>query len=668
MAQAREPAPTREEILKLKSSLETMFQADDTQIREMREFRNMEQDIGLPASMMVAPGLVVHDPTARDEIARVIATMTKYEPLIRAAPAIPTDTGWEATTKIEKWTWEIIKAASTRVPGRNALYDLWDALIADGGCWAKVLHLPDTWEERYGIKLDKYLKDGKSREEWDADTETAKKRAGPPYIILPVDAATVYPIFDGIKLSGVLEVQHRQMLPSWAQRQRGTPRLGPPLSMEEAQNGGSADITSYEFWTPSWRTYMCDHAGEQFFDQGKNPYLTVPYFTASGIPQNEWRGRKVGHGVAHNKREFVDLRAKYLTLALQDAIRWINPPMGIVRPETAEPLIGKDGQPMDFKEVEFRQGGVYELGPGMDWKPFPGQSISPAIRQALDYISQLESSLDTPKVNSNISGAAAGAGFAVSQMLAEAKTKHDPYVKAMQQMLTEIVQFIWHLTRTQVKEKVWVSSVSGMGRGATTSWIGVGEEELKQIVGVRVEIDPTDASGKLVEMRTYKEMVEAGFLSRDQAIEALGFNPDEVRLGAALDSMRNEDWYKAYRNKLVLETLGRGDLLKQAAQAAAQTGILPGMPPELVQQIQAQRQLAMAQQGANPPQAPPAGMPPSQGSPTIDLGALAVAPQGAGAAPGGMPGGPPNGAVMGAGPGAIVTQAGGAANIAGGFR
>jgi hypothetical protein len=646
----------------LKSALEIQFQADDEQIRDMRAFRNMEQPIGLPKEMLVAEGLEVRDPTARDEIARVIATMTKYEPTIRCAPAVPTDTGYEAATRVERWTAETIKAASSRMPGLNAMYMLWDALLADGGCWAKVLHLPDTWEERYGIKLDRYLKDGRSEEQWDEDTETAKKRAGVPFIIEPADALTVYPVWEGIKLAGVLEWQHRTRLPRWADRQRD--RFGPPLSRDEANGSGSADIECFEYWTEEWRTYLCSHQGQLYFDQARHRYGRPPYFVALGIPQNEWRGRKVGHGVSHNKRPFVDMRSKLLTLALNDAVRWANPPMGIETPETAEAILGDDGQRLEFKEIEFRQGGIYRLAPGEKWMPFPSQSVSPSIRQMLDMIVAMESALDTPRVQSNISGAAAGAGFAVSQMLAEAKTKHDPFVKAMQQMLTEIVQFIWHLTRTQVKEKVWVSTLSGAGSMQRTQWLGVGEDDLRQIVGVRVIIDPTDPAGQLVEMRTYKEMVAAGFLSRDQAIEALGYNPDEVRLGIALDQMRNEDWYKAYRNKLVLQTLGRGDLLKQAADAAAQTGILPGMPPELVQQIQQQRQLAAAQQASNPPQAPGPNMPAGQTSPTMDLGAMHMGPNGAGAAPGGMPG-PPNGAVQGAGPGAVVPQQAAVAGMAG---
>jgi hypothetical protein len=615
---AKEPAPTVADILKLRSACETQYRADDQQIRAMREIRNMESAIGIAPELMVAPGVEVHDPTITDEIARVVATMSKYDPTIHCAPSRPTDTGYEAATRIERWTWETLMAAATRIPGINTLHTNWDALLADGGCWSKLLFRPDTWEERYGIKLEKYLADTTpgsaesvhAREQWDEDTETAKKRAGPPFYWIPVDAATVYPVWDGGRLSEVIEVQHRQSLPSF---RRDNPDLlgehiGQPLSRDEATGSGTNDIEFIEHWTREWVTYV-DVRNKAVVKQWRHGYGRVPYVFALGITHNEWRGRKIGWGVAHNKRSLSAMRSMLLTLMAQDALRWVQPPILLERPDTAEPLVGNDGAPVDFKEVTFRVGGIYEGGPGIRWAPFPSQSVSPALREMATYVSNLEAQLDTPRVTSEIGGALAGAGYAVNQVLVEAKTKHDPFIKAMVQMLEDVVKLMWHLTRTRVKETVWVSAVEGTGRQARTQWIGAGEDDLKQIVGVRVEIDPQDPSARLVEERLHKELVDSGFESRDQAIEALGFNPDEVRLGIALDQMRAEEWYKAFRNKQILETLGRGDLLKQAANQAAQTGILPGMPPEMQQQIMAQRQMAQAQQAANPQGPPPQAMP-----------------------------------------------------------
>lgn len=649
------------ELMALRASCEQAFLIDDEQIREMRLIRNMEGPIAIDQDLLVAPGVMVHDPTVHDEINRVVATMAKHDPDLHIIPGRPSDTGWERATRLEHWTWETIKVAATRIQGRNALYGAWDAILADGAAWCKLVYVRDTWEERFGISLKKYRSDAADKAKasggdvetalsaaesmWDEDTETAKKRAGPPFTMECCDVASVYPIFDGGKLAEMIEVTYRPRISTLKQYAPELIRghLGQGLSKDEANNQSASTVEVIEHWDDTTATYLLMEGGNsgRIIRQFKHGYGRVPYFVAMGRSNNEWRGRKVGHGVAHNKRWLSELRSLLLTLMVQDSIRYASPPVGWEHADTAQPLVGKDGVPVEMKERKISLNRILEMQPGDRLAVFPTQSISPSVMGGLNYISHLEEGLDTPHSSQEVGGAMAGAGFAISQVMAAAKTKQDPFIQSMQQMLTEIIQFMWHLTRTKVKEKVWVSSTEGTGAMMRTQWLGVGEDDLKSIVGLKVVFDPEDESTKLVKIRALVEMMKAGLMGRDQAMESLGMNPDEVRLSITLDAMREEEWYKALRSQQVLQTLGRGDLLKNSANAVVKTGQLPGMPPQIAAQMDAMAKMRTQQQAMNPAQPPQ--MTTGPGRETPDFGALMTSPGGAGSAPmtpGGVPGGP----------------------------
>ena len=400
--------------------------------------------------------------------------------------------------------------------------------------------------------------------------------------------------------------------------------------------------------------------------QWEHHYGRVPYFFAPGLWMNHWRDRKVGDGVGESKKWFVDALSWVGTMMFQDMVTQLGRPVGLTRPETALPLIGDNNQPTDVKPMEWVLGEEQELGPGMGYERFPLDSIAPALKDMYGLLTTIKDNLDTPRVQNNIGGGMEGAGFAINQVLTEAKTKHDPFIQSLERCLRDVTEFAWHLTRSVVKEKVWVSyggKTSG-GRPTITKWVGIDEDDLKQVVDLDVEIDPEQPSSKLVETRWLTEKVNAGLLSRDQAIEQAGDNPDEVRRGRLLDELREGPLYKAMQMQELMYEIGRGDSLRKLVEQSAQTGMLLGMPTELVQQLIAQQQ-AMEQYRQMQQLAGGGMMPgPSQGqglgaegNPVMqDPAMLGMTPQGQMAAPIRQ-----NGAVQGAGPGAVIpAQAAGA--------
>jgi hypothetical protein len=256
-------------------------------------------------------------------------------------------------------------------------------------------------------------------------------------------------------------------------------------------------------------------------------------------------------------------------------------------------------------------------------------------------------------------------GFAINQVLAEARLRYDPLGQSIERMLDEVTRFTWHLIRTKVREKVWVYT-----SGKQSGWKGMGPLDLKTDVRIAWKLDPTLPSAALIESRYHVEQVKAGFESMDMAIEAQGRNADEVRYGQSLDRMRQAEWYTKYEDAAVLAEVGQGDMLEAAEEAAmaeqlamtGQAGAPPGLP--------------------NPnPAAPVNGIPPNapagMGTPGVPpMDQMLMAPGGTGAEgvqlnsggnevpmnTNGMPGAP-NGSVPGVGPGAVVPTASAAAGV-----
>jgi hypothetical protein len=136
---------------------------------------------------------------------------------------------------------------------------------------------------------------------------------------------------------------------------------------------------------------------------------------------------------------------------------------------------------------------------------------------------------------------------------------------------------------------------------------------------------PTD---EMISARYAHERLAAGTWGKDEAVQYLGDNPDEIRRSIARDRIRESPAYQKWLDAQVFMLAGRGDLLQKAqeaedlAQGQLGQGLGPGGPP-----------------GQQPQPGVFEGGGPGLGG-VPDLGALAAAPGGAGAAP------PPYGQVV----------------------
>ena len=184
---------------------------------------------------------------------------------------------------------------------------------------------------------------------------------------------------------------------------------------------------------------------------------------------------------------------------------------------------------------------------------------------------------------------------------------------------------MWDLIREHAGEKVWVFYGGGASASeqAKAEYIGFGPKDLERPMHIKWEVQAQMPTDEMIMARYAHERLAAGTWGKDEAVAYMGDNPDEIRRSVARDEIRKSDAYKKWLYNEVFMEAGRGDLLQKAQQA-----------------------MARAQYGALPtPGLGPSGPPGQQPQPGVfegggpglggvpDMGALAMAPNGAGAAP-----------------------------------
>jgi hypothetical protein len=645
-------APTTQYLEAIWPELEDLYREQDKQIDEMRSLRELRTKVNIPSDYKLVD-IEIRDATITDEVMRLVAMLTVNQPSLTVNPRPRRgDRAERNATLREQWTEEMLRQA-----GPNVFEETMDAVCGDGGAWTKFLFNKDLWAKRYGLRLNKYLDedakridDGEDLEEqdsaetrWEQDTEQAKKEAGVPFRWVSVDSRTVYPMFHNGQITEVLEIQSRPLSQVFRQFRLGwrnssdgpeivEEELAEPISPSEKQTNSHQRCDVWEHWERQWVTYAVKHNGSlKIVKQWRHGYGRVPYFQALGYRMNYWRNRKVGWGVSFSKRWLVEYRAFLWTLHAQVAARDARPLLFSELSDAAQAIVGDDGRPRQAEQ--WTPGTVRQGMPGEKLQPVNMPMIGNSLREQISLVSEQIQNLESPRVKGPLGGGMEGAGFAISQLLTEAKTKDQPLVTHVQDMYNDVTGFAWNLVKNKIKEKVWVYR-EGEGEG----WLGVGPDDLKDTVGYNWKIDPERPSAKMVESRYWHERLQAGTTGWSEAVSAMGDNPDEIRLSQAEDKIRNGEWYQGLLQKEVAEIAGRGDAIADAqAQAAAESGMPPGME----------------------------GAAPQMGAPG-DPAALAMAPGGAGAAPqspvaAGIA--PPNGNVGGVGPGTVMPMQAATASV-----
>ncbi len=618
--------PTAEYILALKGELQTQFSDDDAQIDRMREARELRDVIPM-ADAWKKYAFDFHDPTCSDEVQRTAAELSINPWTLTCKPAVISDRAQESATLREEWTRAIFDEAGRRIPGIDTFSHVVDAVCGDGGGWCEFLNSRDLWDVRYSLKPSAFTDDPVSQDEngyptgktgsakYLAAAEDAKKKAGSPYIWNPVDVRMVYPDWQGVKLGATLEVQQRIRSSTFRQYRLGTDNKGNIVPEEVAQPSskkGSSTIEFLKHYDSDWCTYVIsglndngdptgavgrDRNGKDI--QWKHKYGRPPLFYAPGLLQNQWRNRKVGWSVGESMRRLVALRSWLLTALSQGIGRDLETSYFRTLPEGAQALLGDNGAPR--KPEAFEAGLIYDGTPGETLIAFPHPDVGPSLKTMLEIVNTLIAGLKSPQVNS-LSGLE-GAGFAINQVLSYAKVKFSPLTQSIERMLAEMIEFMWFLSRQKVKERIWVYNKGEKLPG----FLSIDPmKDLSDTVRLEVNINPEQPSDKLILNRYLTERLQSGTLGKTEVVERLGDNPDEIRISIAQDEIRASPEYKKLLQGQVIQTIGRGDLLTEAAQAQqiAQTGMIPPAMGTSIVPDAGQAQLGPPGQTAGAPQIP----------------------------------------------------------------
>lgn len=705
-------------LLERKQELLEQFKEEDESIDELRLIREQKKEIPLASQLRLITTPLRDFSTVTDEIDRVTATLSLNRPTLQVTPVNETDKAQQNATLQEKVLSELLVVCGQRDPEKDTFVAVIDSLVGDGGACSKVVYLPDVWWERNRIRLRDFEDDeGYDEEEEEPEPESKKedageedggdppknplakpkpkpkgrtakfrtaideykRAAGPPIGWYHVDIRSVYPVYSGGKLAEVFEIQERPASAVFRQYRLGRDKngdivpdeLGQPVPSTEKNRDTTKKVLVLEHWSDSHVSYLItgtNYGGQptsyvprndrEQLMQWKHGLGCVPYVFSTAKKPNYWAGRKVGWGVAHSKVGLVLMKAFLLVVFANLAARDTMAPLQRVVVDPSVPLRGDTGTPKLGETVKWGLGDLFENPPNTMIKPIEFPQM-PYLERFWALITQEIAHLESTRVNPDVSGSDIGAGYAIQSIIAEGSIRHDPITQSAERHIVRVCDLCKLIVRVKVKDTIWVHE-GGSQRRRGVGWVSAGPDDLHDGVKLTVTVDPKRATGELMDLRFHAEMVKSGFESLDQAREAMGRNPDEVRLGLAMDRLRTADWYTALQDKQVFEEFARGDeMWEQAAQ-------------EIMALLAEQGTAAAAGGAPGGAPLPPGGGIGSAGAPP-DFAALAEGASSNAPAGGPMygppsPSGPPPGGRVGVGPGLVVPQAGALASVGpGGF-
>lgn len=589
----------------LKESKE-FYEHEDRLLQQFRELVYRKKRSNIPEKFRHVPfDVALSD--LEDEISRVAALVTSKDPIlqVKALGREPSDAAIANATQRQHHTMAALKYASRVAQGVDAWRALVRSVIQDGAGVSKLVVRRDLWQERYALEPedfdddDGYPKKRGSKSayaKYNAAVDDAKAQAGPPVAWVPVDLATWYPVWSDLRVTEHLEVTERPthevlaeyrlgFKPTRSKGMKLVPQdqlavVGPQLTTNNKHQVPNK-LKVLEHWDDTYCTIGIEHGGDVVIaDQYEHHYGRAPYFFTAG--RNFQRGSKIGMSAVDAQSPYVELLNYLHTIEVNVAVAGASPPIFHTMPEGAEENMGESGieqatgAPKDDVE-KWHLGTLYHGRPGEKFEPMILPQISGDLKEIIQMTREKQQSVMMPKAAAALGGDIEGAGFALAQILAEIRAEKSDILMNLCNTLEEITRFYWHLVRTCIGEAVYAEGADPQDpTGKAVAQIDLGPDDLKDPVSICWDIDWDQDSAKLVRVRLVSERLTNRTLNLDKAIEMLGDNPDEVRLGQLADWVRDQPEYKQMALTGLFQLVGRGDQVGQAANALAGGPPAPG--------------------------------------------------------------------------------------------
>ena len=567
---AQRPPPGETYLRELEEQLLAEFSDRNARIERLRRLRHMETPVDIPPAYR-SSAREVRTPLAREQLKRVIGSLTANRPLVHVPPAEPTEAARAGADLRARWTNAALRRMDSEA-ARDVFGMLIDAMVADGAGVLKLLYAPDRWAgyPRRSANTDE------SAETFLQRAERFKKSARFPLAWRDVDVTTFYPLEGEDGLEACLEiaerprhlVQRRYGLITDKRSGRLVPAGGDPVgaSLVGAQadpvgaplvgaqadhdpgaplvgaqsNPGPAGAPNaapratarvVEYWDDEYFAYLVDG---HLVRRGRHGYGAIPYVHAYGDQTPSRDPAKAGVSMLASMEYLVPLLDQLLTMKQNALFLYAYPTPKITNFSPIDPSLNNDGRP---RALDFQPGQILPLYPGEDLTFLQWQGTPPDLDELIAQTRAMIDQAGAPSVLFGVPPEGNASGYLLNQLINTARVSFQQVARHAEQALERIVQLMWRLVETRIGETVFVFEAED-----DHGWIGLGPQDIDGYHAVRVRLDPLGPADDVAQGTLAASLVGARLASRRWAMrEKLGIEDaetveDEILLDELIDA------------------------------------------------------------------------------------------------------------------------------------
>jgi hypothetical protein len=554
-----------------------MYTRRDQIIDLIREERYMQKAPEIPDAFKLT-AIDVRTPIVNDNIDRLVGNLTANYPTFHVPPPTPGPEGIKRASKLEKCATALLKKLE-QDSGKNLVYKYFDSAVETGeGIW-KIVHKPDRWNGMPEQDEDEEPKEYLER------ASTYKKQAKLPLAARIIDRRTFYPEpgEDGYRC--VVEVSKRtvmqldQEFPEFRQR---ITNAGLPMPLNtDLPTSGAMTFTLIEYWDKDECIYVVQEGasptttgssanGGMVLRSFKNPYPRVPYF--SGI----------GQETSSSDPNFEAMPAAFPIIYLAGLMNsgltmWANvgyltgfPTITKETPTALAEAALSENSDTDEGEEDLTPGRILQGPPGTKYNVLDYGRSATALTGMIGQINQLIQSAGINPIMQGMPPGSRTSGYAISELAATSKAKHQQVVRNGEKALSEMINFALWIIENMIDAPIPLLMHRKNDKGvAYQEYEELKPSDIKGYYNVQVRIQPRNPVDRQAEGTFMANMMNAKLASRRQAIEeGLGNEqPDEVIDEIYVEeALEDPDIKKAYMQK-ALQKAGMGSLLQDVAAA-----------------------------------------------------------------------------------------------------
>jgi hypothetical protein len=551
---AQRPPPSEAYLRELEEQLLAEFGERNARIERLRRLRHMELPVDIPPAYRTS-AREVRTPLAREQLKRVIGSLTANRPLVHVPPAESTEAARAGADLRARWTNAALRRMDSEA-ARDVFGMLIDAMVADGAGVLKLLYAPDRWAGYPRRSADT----GEPAETFLQRAERFKKSARFPLAWRDVDVTTFYPLEGEDGLEACLEIAERPR--HLVQRRYGlitdkrSGRLVPPGGDTQAAPGpvGAPRVGArptarvVEYWDDEYFAYLVDG---HLVRRGRHGYGAIPYVHAYGDQTPSRDPAKAGVSMLASMEYLVPLLDQLLTMKQNALFLYAYPTPKITNFSPIDPSLGNDGRP---RALDFRPGEILPLYQGEDLTFLQWQGTPPDLDELIAQTRAMIDQAGAPSVLFGVPPGGNTSGYLLNQLINTARVSFQQVARHAEQALERVVQLIWRLVEARIGETVFVFEAED-----EQGWIGLGPQDIDGYHAVRVRLDPLGPADDVAQGTLAANLVGARLASRRWAMrEKLGIEDaeaveDEILLDELIDTPE-------VRSAIAREALGQAGL------------------------------------------------------------------------------------------------------------